>query len=478
MTPVAGSAVAEPVESLEQPVNTRSPASAKLDRRIAPVCPIAPARGSGLSTWERILGPVTPAALDPRSRRVRVALPIVLAMLSMLGPFSIDTPFPAFAQMQRDFGVGSAEMQLVVTAYLAAFAVMSIFHGPLSDAIGRRPVILASVAVYVVASIGAAFAPDLGVLLAFRVLQGLSAGGAAIVSRTVIRDLFDGQQAQVLMSRVALIFALGPAIAPIIGGLVLQLGPWRWIFAFMAIFGVVLIAATVLILPESHPPERRVPMRPGAVLEGLGVVARRASFHRLAWAMTLTFAAQFLYIGGAAIFLVDLLGKGELDFWVLFVPMIGSMMLGSWISGRSAGRLTARRLVSAGYTISVLGGVVGLLLALSPLGDRLPWAVVGASLIALGNGMTYPNLQLLLLDLFPDRRGAVMSGATFITLAFNAIVAVAVTPLVGVSTLGFAVAAMVLVGAGQLCWSWYCAVEDRDTEVAEHPEELEPTDLM
>ena len=147
--------------------------------------------------------------------------------------------------------------------------------------------------------------------------------------------LFDGQQAQVLMSRVALIFALGPAIAPIIGGLVLQLGPRRWIFAFMAIFGVVLIAATVLILPESHPPERRVPMRPGAVLEGVGAVARRASFHRLAWAMTLTFAAQFLYIGGAAIFLVDLLGKGELDFWVLFVPMIGSMC---WGRGSRAGR--------------------------------------------------------------------------------------------------------------------------------------------
>ena len=99
---------------------------------------------------------MTVSALDPRSRRVRFIIPGVLAMLSMIGPFSIDTPFPAFAQMQRDFGVGSTEMQLVVTAYLAAFAVMSIFHGPLSDAIGRRPVILASISVYVLASVGAA----------------------------------------------------------------------------------------------------------------------------------------------------------------------------------------------------------------------------------------------------------------------------------------------------------------------------------
>ena len=421
---------------------------------------------------------MTVSALDPRSRRVRFIIPGVLAMLSMIGPFSIDTPFPAFAQMQRDFGVGSTEMQLVVTAYLAAFAVMSIFHGPLSDAIGRRPVILASISVYVLASVGAALAPTLAVLLAFRVLQGLSAGGAAIVSRTVIRDLFDGEQAQVLMSRVALIFALGPAIAPIIGGLVLQLGPWRWVFAFMAMFGLVLIAATLLVLPESHPPERRTPMRPSAVMEGLVEVARRAAFHRLAWAATLAFGAQFLYIGGAAIFVVDLLGKGELDFWVLFVPMIGSMMLGSWISGRSARRMSARRIVSMGYTVSVVGGAVGLALAASPLGDHLPWAIVGCSVIALGNGMSYPNLQLMLLDLFPARRGAVMSGATFITLVFNAIVAVAVTPVIGASTLGFAVGAMVMVGAGYMSWSWYCAVEDRDTPAPEHPEELEPTDLM
>jgi DHA1 family bicyclomycin/chloramphenicol resistance-like MFS transporter len=421
---------------------------------------------------------LSPPPLDPRSRRARLTIPIVLAMLAMTGPFSIDTPFPAFSQMALDFGAGTTEMQLVVTAYMGAFALMSVFHGPLSDAVGRRPVIVWSIGVYVLASVGAALAPSLAVLLLFRVLQGLSAGGATIVSRTVIRDLFSGEQAQVLMSRVALIFALGPAIGPMVGGLLLQVGPWRLIFAFMAAFGVLLIAATLLVLPESHPRERRIALRPGAVLSGVVAVARRAAFHRLAWAATFAFAAQFLYIGGSAIFMVDLLGKGELDFWMLFVPMILAMMLGSWISGRSAGRITGRRLVSAGFTVAVSGGVVGLAIAASPLGDRLPWAVVGFTLVALGNGMSYPTLQLMLLDLFPDRRGAVMSGATFITLAFNAVVAVAVTPVVAVSTLGFALTAMVLIGAGQLCWSWHCTVEDRDRSAAEHAQAYEPTDLL
>jgi MFS transporter, DHA1 family, multidrug resistance protein len=408
--------------------------------------------------------------LDLSSRRALVAIPVVLAMLSMIGPFSIDTPFPAFAEMEAEFGVGRSQMQLVVTAYLAPFAVMSIFHGPLSDAVGRKPVILGSVAVYVLASIGAAFAPGIEVLLAFRVLQGLSAGGATVVSRTVIRDLFHGDQAQVLMSRVAMIFGLAPAVAPIVGGFVLQLGPWPLVFAFMAVLGVLLVTATALVLPESHPPELRVPLRVGSVVSGLVEVARLPTFHRVAWAATFAFAGQFLYIGGAAIFVVDLLGRGELDFWMFFVPMIGSMVCGSWISGRSAGRISGRRLVSLGFAVSLAGGAVGVAISSSPWQTELPWAVVGPSLLALGNGMSYPTLQLMLLDLFPARRGAVVSAGTFITLMVNAVTAALITPVVGVSTLGLAITAMVMITLGQLLWSWHCASDTDGSGTPARPE--------
>lgn len=414
----------------------------------------------------------------PASWRVAVAVPVVLAMLSMIGPFSIDTPFPAFPEMARDFGVAAGEMQLVVTAYLASFAVMSVFHGPLSDAVGRRPVILWSVAVYVVASVAAMFAPSLGLLLATRVVQGLSAGGATIVSRTVIRDLFEGETAHRLMSRVALIFGLAPAIAPVIGGLLLQVGPWPLVFGFQAGLGLLLVVLVLLVLPETHPPSARVPLRVGEVVRGLTEVARHAAFQRVAWAATLAFGAQFLYIGGAAIFVVDLLGQGELDFWKFFVPMIGAMMVGSWISGRSAGRITARRLVSVGFVTTVVAGAVGTVIAASPVAGVIWWAVAGPSLIALGNGMAYPALQLMLLDLFPARRGAVVSSATFITLVFNAVAAVALTPLVARSTLGLAVAALVFVVLGAILWWWHATLEHRDPVVAPCPEELEPTESL
>ncbi|SEC35733.1 MFS transporter, DHA1 family, bicyclomycin/chloramphenicol resistance protein [Nocardioides exalbidus] len=386
--------------------------------------------------------------------RAVVLIPLVLALLSMIGPFSIDTPFPAFTQMGEALDVGSHELQLVVTAYMLAFATMSLFHGPLSDAIGRRPVIMGSLVVYAVASVACAFAPTLELLLVGRVVQGLAAGGSTIVSRTVIRDLFDGPQAQRMMSQVAVIFGVAPAIAPIIGGLLIQVGPWETVFWFMAVMALLLIVLSVALLPESHPVERRVPLRVGEIFRGLVQVARVPSFHRMTWAATLVFGAQFLYIGGASIFVVDLLGEGELDFWKLFVPMIGGMVVGSVASGRFGRTVTSSELVTFGYAVSTVGAVVGILVALTPAGEMLPWAVVGISLVAFGNGLAFPNIQLLMLDLVPARRGAVMSASSFVTLVFNAVSAAVLAPYAGRSVLGFAVAAAGCVLLGWGFWTW------------------------
>ena len=191
-------------------------------------------------------------ARHPRTAPLAVTT-VLLALLGMFGPFSIDTPFPAFQEMGADLDVSEASMQLVVSAYLGAFAVMSLFHGPLSDAVGRKPVMVTGAAVYALASIGCALAPSLPVLLGFRVLQGMSAGAGTIVSRTVVRDLFEGARAQRLMSTIAMIFGIGPALAPIVGGWLLLLGPWPLVFWFLSLFGTVIALSVLVLLPESHP---------------------------------------------------------------------------------------------------------------------------------------------------------------------------------------------------------------------------------
>ncbi len=385
-------------------------------------------------------------------------LTLVLAGMAMLGPFSIDTPFPAFAQMRGEFGVGVDEMQLVVSAYMLAFAVMTPFHGPLSDAVGRKPVVVGALVAYTVASIGCALSPSLPVLLVFRVLQGLSAGGATIIGRTIIRDLFDGAEAQRVMSRVMMIFGLAPAIAPVIGGLLLGLGPWPTIFWFIGAFALVLAAIVAVVVPETHPRERRRPLRLGPMLRDLTHVARDGRFERMGWAITLVFAGQFIYIGGAAIFVVELLGKGEGDFWQFFVPMISGVILGSWVSGRAAGSVSSRRLVTWSFAVSVLAAVANVVLALA-FGPSLPWAVVGPSLIAVGTGAAFPTIQVALLDLFPHVRGAAASVAGVMPLATNALVATAVTPRVTGSVATLALTSLALVVLGCLMWAWHLAVD-------------------
>lgn len=410
--------------------------------------------------------------------RARVVLPIVLASVSMLGPFSIDTAFPAFVEIQGDLGVGSEATQQLVSAYILAFGVMSVFHGPISDAIGRKPVMIGGLIGYLLASIGCALAPNMTILLVFRVLQGLLAGGGVIVSRTVIRDLYDGPEAQRLMSRVVMIFGVAPAVAPIVGGWILQLGPWRWIFWFLALFSALVLLLIVTLLPETHPTEQRQPLRVGAILRSLGEVGRSRRFQRVGGSAAFAFGGQFLYIGAAAIFVVDLLGKGETDFWIFFVPMITGIVCGSWVSGRAAGRISGRRLVTMGYSFALASAVLNAVLMAIPATSRLPWAVLGPMLIAFGIGSAYPTTQLTILDAFPRQRGAATSMSTAIALILNGLTAGALAPFVTTSLLTLAVSSAVLVGIGLALWLWHLRADPMPSRAADDPAPLEPTDQM
>lgn len=380
---------------------------------------------------------------------------IIIAMLGMIGPFTIDTIFPAFQQMGIAFEADSAAMQLVTSTYLFSFAAMSLVHGPISDAIGRKPVMIAGVLIFALASVGAALSPSLAWVLVFRAIQGLSAGAGQIISRALIRDMFEGAMAQRLMAQVSMIFAIAPAIAPIIGGWLLGFGAWPIIFWFLAGFGVLLAALVAFVLPETHPVENRTPLQLVPVVGSIFAIARNWSFTRLAFAATFGFAAQFTYIAGAPIFMVDLLGKGERDFWMLFVPMMSCMVLGSWTNARFAERVPGRRLATIGYLVAITAAVTNVVLA--GVVPWLPWAIVGPSLVAFGVALSFPVVQLVMLDLFPAHRGAAASMQAFVTLAFNGLLAAVIVPLVDASTFTMALASVTFSAIGLTMWLWHRA---------------------
>ncbi|WP_151526280.1 multidrug effflux MFS transporter [Serinicoccus kebangsaanensis] len=395
--------------------------------------------------------PQTGAAAYPR--RATLLVTTTLAALAMIGPFTIDTIFPGFEAIGRDFDADAAALQQITSIYLLSFAVMSIFHGPISDALGRKPVMVGGLLGYVLASVVCALAPTLGVLLVARVFQGLFAGAATIVSRAVIRDLFSGAEAQRLMARVMMIFAIAPAIAPVIGGEILRFGPWHWIFWFVAAYGIAAAVLTAVVLPETHPRERRSPLRVGSVLGSLWQVARSGRFQRVAFSSAFVFASYFLYVVAAPIVVVDLLGRGEQDFWMLFVPMIGGMVTGSMLTNRLAGRVDSGRMVDA--TMAGLLTAVGLNVLLCAVAPVLPWAVLGPAAMGIAIGVAFPVQQLAMLDLFPEQRGAAASMASFAALVFNALLAGAIAPLVTGSLLTAAGSSACLALAGAGLWAWH-----------------------
>jgi MFS transporter, DHA1 family, multidrug resistance protein len=398
-------------------------------------------------------------------RRARAAiseygkLAALLAALSMVSPFSIDTFFPSFHAIAADFSLSKWAVQQTLTVYMLPLSIMSLVQGPLSDAVGRRPVILAGLSVYTLASVGCALAPNFGTLLAFRALQGISAGVGMIVGRAVIRDLFEGPQAQRLLSLVTMLFAFAPAVAPIIGGWIHVAFTWHGVFAFMALFGAVLGTATYALLPETHPKEKRAHLQVAGLARTAWSVVQHREFLLLAVAMGANFAALMSFIASAPAVVEDHWHLTETQFAYLFIPVIGGLIGSAFISGRMAGRFTYAQQSHLGFILAMTGS--GLMTLLDAVFSAPPILVqqILLAIIAFGAQLASPTLSLRMLDLFPLARGSAASVQSCVSIAISALVFGFISPMLSGSMLTLAecsfVAALIAFGL------WHLAQRNR-----------------
>ncbi|HQS38168.1 MAG TPA: multidrug effflux MFS transporter, partial [Methylotenera sp.] len=260
-------------------------------------------------------------------------LSVVLASLAALAPFAIDTYLPAFPALESDFQATSLQLQQSLTFYLLPYALMTLWHGAISDSIGRIAAIKWGLGVFVIASIGCAFASNVETLWFFRVLQGLSGGAGNVVARAMVRDLFSGPQAQRVMATVQMLFGIAPAVAPIIGGLLLGIH-WQAIFIFLALYAGVSLLAAMKYLPETMPIEKRVPLSAKQVFKDYKLIFGDKEFNFVVFALGANFAGFFVYVLASPVFLVKHLGLTEHEFGWMFIPTVCGMVLGSYLAKR------------------------------------------------------------------------------------------------------------------------------------------------
>ena len=362
---------------------------------------------------------------------------LLLASLSALGPFSIDSYLPSFHDIATSLGASQLAVQQTLSIYLLAFAVMTLWHGAIADRFGRRRVILAALALFGLASVGCTLATSIEQLWFGRAMQGITAGAGIVISRAIVRDLFDGADAQRLMAQMTMMFALAPAIAPVIGGWLQTLFGWRMVFAFLVLMTALLGLACWRLLPETLAPEKRQSLRPGYLARSYWRVLTAPAFLFACAALALNFAGFFIYVLSAPVFLMTHLGLPETAFLWLFGPAMGGLLCGSWLSGRLAGRLPLARSIALGYAVMITAATLnlGLNLALPP---GLPWSVLPLFVYTTGMALAMPCLTILALDPFPAQRGLAASCQTFLQSGFNSLAAALIAPALWGSTLNLA----------------------------------------
>ena len=373
---------------------------------------------------------------------------IALAMLASLAPFAIDTYLPAFHIIADDFLTSPEFIQQSLTFYLVPYTVMTLFHGAISDSIGRIKTIQWGLALFFVASIGCALSTSVESLWFFRVLQGIGGGAGNVVARAMVRDLYEGPQAQRVMATIQIIFGIAPAIAPMIGGLLLGFD-WHAIFIFLALYAAMMIIMSSYVLPETMPINNRLPFSFANVKDRYKSLISNKEFLLLIVAISANFSAFFIYVLASPVFLMDHLGFTLQQFGYLFIPTVIGMMIGSFVAKRAAGSISPTKLLRVGYYWMTLI-VSSNLLFCSFFANEATINIGFIALYNIGMAAVMPVISIAALDQFPKMRGTAASGQAFSQMFFASIVAGLIVPVLWFSTFGLSLGLFLIFFIGLL----------------------------
>lgn len=298
---------------------------------------------------------------------------IIGALIIVIGPLSMSLYTPAMPELVQAFGSTASTMKLTLSVYFGAFALAQLLCGPLSDAYGRRPAAIGFFALYVAGSLIAATAPSVGWLIAGRALQGIGVAAGPAIARAIVRDQFIGQPSARILNLIGTMLAVGPAVAPTLGGAILVAFGWQPIFYVMVLYGLAALGLLLLAVPETNPQPDPAQARPGRILGNYGRLLRDAGFMRAS--LTIGFSVGGIYALGAILpfVLIDAVGLTPTQFGLAMICQTGAYMGGTIIAGQAMKRVDANRLIPVGLAMVMLAGAA---MALLPFLLPLSFATV------------------------------------------------------------------------------------------------------
>lgn len=372
-----------------------------------------------------------------------LAMTATLAMLTALGPLATDFYLPSVPDISRVFGVGTAGAQATLSAFLFGFAAGQIVYGPLSDRIGRKPVLLFGLGLFAIATLACALAVSIDMLIGARFVQALGASGPIVLGRAMVRDLYEGPRAGQELARMGMIMGVVPAVAPVLGGFLQDAFGWRSTFIASLVFGSALALWVSLALPETLRKKLDEPMSIIAIIKGFGIVLKSQSYCAYVGLVSLAYGGLFAFISGSSFVLMNVYGLTPVQFGLSFTLGVLGFIAGTIIAQRLVGRLGLDGVIRLGVMCLAGGGITMLTLTLIGTGSSLE-ITLPMGIYAMGVGLTMPQGQAAAMMPFPDRAGSASSFLGICQMLFSAFVGLLIGQLLTGSALPMPIAIAVI----------------------------------
>lgn len=357
--------------------------------------------------------------MDINTNALRLTL--FLGALSAVPPLAIDMTLPGVPMIQTELDASPAAAAAVVAIFIAGFSTAPIAVGPLADRYGRRPVMLVGLAAFTFCALGCVLAPSIGILLAFRLLQGVGAGAVGVLPRAIIRDLFEGRSARLQLAGVSIVFSVAPLVAPTLGAGVLVIGTWRAIFMTLVLIGVVIIAIASLGFTESHPRDKRRSLRPATVIAGYRTALTNPMCAGFSTIGGLAFAGLFAYVNTSPLLFMQGYGVSKAGFAGLFACTASGVIVGSMINTWLINRHARPRTV-LDISLSLLLFAGGALIVVALAAVHSPFVVAAFVMIYIASfGLVFPNVVHEAIHPLPEIAGVASAVVQSVQMLFGAI---------------------------------------------------------